>query len=445
MTDKAYDFPREFQQDVLRLFLMDGTFLLGYRGALDAAWFTAPEHRAIAEAALHVFDKTKAQPSAGSLLAAVPDVLEAGCDEEEVYALVRNLYESGIPGDASYIRDRVIDFGRKARLETVLLQGPVYLESGDYDRFVEDVREANVLSADAEAPIYDYVETLQARLDNVRGVQDRVIPTKIEAIDMHLDGGGLGAGEMGLLLGLPGFGKTTTLVNIGYGALESGFKVFHATIGDLSARKAAFRYDCRISGMTGLELRSNRAMAYDRIVNWMNERGGQDRLKINFWPAGRVTVPELETHLRWLEARYTWRPDVIVVDYGLKMASRRNYGENRRLAVAEIHEDLRALGAVLHAPVWTGFQSNRMGHGVGDEGVIGQEHAGEGFDPVRDADVIISLNMTQEERHSGRLRLHGAKVRDDEAGWTETVRMDFARHTISALDAGGLGPALDAA
>lgn len=428
-----YDFPVEFQSNVVRLILNDRGFLLGYRKALDPAYFTDVNLSWIVECALLIFDRAKGHPTPGSLIAAVRKNAPEGIEIDACEAKARRIYKKGVPEDSAYVRDEVVAFGRHQRLKAVIAESGTYLQGGDFDQFVADVGEANILTSDAAAPFYDYERLTKARIDDYEESLKNCRGTGIEAIDKHLQGRGLGPGEMGILMGLPGFHKSNFLVNIGMAAREQGLSVFHGTF-EVSSLKTARRYDCRISGMTLGQMLARRDRAKTRIERFNEKHPG--RLIIHWWPGRTCTMAELEQYLRWLAAHKGFKPDVLIADYVAKMKPGQNYDSRMsRMGIAEMYQDFRSLAGMLGVPGWTAIQANRLGYGTtrDEDTVLTEENCAEAFEPIRDADVVVTLNQTKEERAEGEMRLYGAKVRDEASQWIERVKIDAARSTVASV------------
>ena len=126
----------------------------------------------------------------------------------------------------------------------------------------------------------------------------------------------------------------------------------------------------------------------------------------------------------------TQRPDVVILDYASIMRSNRKYDALRH-EIASIFRELHALSHEKRVPLWTAHQTNRGGM---QSKVIGMEDLGECFEVGAIADVIISLNQTLDERRRGIMRMHFAKNRENEAGATEAVAVDFTLSRIRDYD-----------
>lgn len=420
-----YTFTTEFQRDLLRAMALDDGFLHGTRKALEEAYFTTPELSAAAGAILRVFDITGAVPSMGSVLESLREECPADVDADEVEASLRTLYAEEAPKDVAFIRSRAADFGRHQRVQAVLTRSQDYVHAADYDGLNNALREASTVRADSEDEVYVYDARVMERMDAAAARIQFATPTSVAALDKHLDDGGLGKAEMGILIGLPGFGKSTTLVNIGYGALMAGRNVFHVSVGDMTEYKVGIRYDARITGRSVYECRMAPKTTAHKVGTFMESTGGAGRLVVKFWPAYRINPMGLERYIRWLMSSQGFKPDVLVVDYGANMGANRP-GLETRFAHAEIYKELRALGGVFDCAVWSAQQANRLAF---DCKAPGMKEAAEAFEPCRDADVIIGVGG---DKNRGIMYLRGAKVRDSASDWLETAYVNFQTHTIQS-------------
>ena len=427
-----YEFGPEFQESILALVAHDEGFLLQYRGALDPEWFSVPEQRILARSCLAVFDAGQSRPRLGSVLEAVEDELEAGVDADDVSILARRIFDAGPPQDSEYVRRQVIEFGAYQRVTSVLLEAEDYLERGEIHKLVDNMREAAYVESATSNPVYDYEDEFDNRMTTNRCRAEQAVGTGIQSLDTHMEGGGLGAGEMGIVCALPGFGKTETLVNFGANALRQGKRVFHALVGDSPAHRVALRYDCNLSQRRLLDVRRDPAGAYRDVVSVLKDTGGKGRLKIQWWPAKTISPTGLEDYLRWLEVRHSWRPDILIVDYPANMRCDHAYGDVYRHEQGAIYKGVNALGGILKIPVWAAIQASRK-DGMKIK-TLTMDHFAEAIEPARDAAVIMTINITEDEKRAGLVRYHFAKNRDGVSGQTVTCECDFEKHTIRDED-----------
>lgn len=430
---ERYDYPVEFQANVVRMILCDPGFLLSHRKAVDAEYFTDPELGWIAEAAITIFDKVKACPTAGSVLSRVAKRVPEGLDADACVTRARALYRKGAPRDAAYVTEQVVEFGRHQRLKQVIAEGPSYLADGSFDAFAQAVQDATQIAADASVSVYEYERNTAERINKYEDTLKNAVPTGVSTIDAHLQGGGIGPGEMGIFMGLPGFHKTTWLCNVGMAARERGLNVFHATF-EVSAVKTARRYDCRIARMSLEKMLLNRRKARTKIEAFNAEHPGS--LRIRWWPGRVCTMQELEQQIRWLAVHRDFKVGMLIADYVSKMKPAGRYdSQTSRLGIGELYSDFRSLAGVLGVPCWTAIQANRAGYSStrADEGVLTEENAAEAFEPIRDADVVLTLNQTRAERTQNEMRVYVAKNRDGVSQQIIPIRVNPDRYTVSPL------------
>lgn len=432
----SYEFSEEFQRDILRIAVADPGFLFQFRRALDPQFFTEPIHVTIAEAVLGVFDTVGEPPGVGLCLEAFSDYMDAGLDEMEVEDEIRRIYDDGLPRDAVEISQRTVTFARHQRLQSLIIDSGSYLKEGRFDDFEAAVRDAGMLESDVDGALYDYFDRMEERLKLAMTRAGEAIGLGVSTVDNHLEDGGIAPGEMLLFVGLPGYGKTTSLVNVGANAVKNGKKVFHASIGDMTERKVGLRYDAHFTGKPASWCRLNPRLAKDAVEGVLGDAENVGGLKIQYWPAYRARVSDIERKLRWLKTRLAWSPDLVVIDYGMNLLPRgpmSNYAGHERYE--EIYKDCRSLGSVVGARVFGGIQANREAfQALREDRPIGQDNVAGSMGPARDADVAIAIMMTKEERDNGTIRYHGAKVREGQAEWTETCAVDFPTHTIRPAD-----------
>ena len=425
----GFNFPREFQRSILRLLLCDREAFLSLRTTLDATYFTDEAYRWIAQAAFQVYDSTSDVPSQPSVLQATAEDCPGGLDTDEIEAEVRAIYEDGRPDDSRYVREKTVEFAKVQRLRAAAASFEELIVDGKTDEWVAKVNEANLVDSGDADNEFDYGDDLTDRLGSLDAIYGESTPTGIDRIDENLDGRGLGKGEMGILLALPGYHKTNFLINFGKHALSMGKKVAHVTL-EVSARKVAIRYDCLISGMPKSEILLNRKGAQARISKWLGEAGGS--LRIAEWPTQSCTLAMLEGKIQRWVTRDGWTPDLLLVDYGAILKPDHDHEGVVRLQHGALYKGLRRIGGTYQIPVWTAQQAGREGAKAMEAGgVITMMNAAETFEPIRDADVVITLNQTEKEKGDGVLRAYGAKTRENVSGWEATLRVDASRSTIT--------------
>jgi replicative DNA helicase len=243
-------------------------------------------------------------------------------------------------------------------------------------------------------------------------------------IDTALDGGGA-RGELGIILGTTGRGKSMFLVHTGYHAAALGFQVTHLTL-EMSGLQIATRYDARWSKLNARKFKTFDFVGEQLDILDAKKRRAASKFngKINIAsvPVETADVNTIRSILEMLSDRGVPDSDLIIVDSADHMKSLRNF-EQYRHEQAAVYWNLKSLAQEQDAFVLTSTHAGKEWA----EKLIKSEGAAESYDKARIADIIISLNRGRdaERRDISRyLDLFLAKYRDGEDNITVPCRVD---------------------
>ena len=233
--------------------------------------------------------------------------------------------------------------------------------------------------------------------------------------------GGLGQGELGVVIAPTGVGKSMVLVHLGAQAVKQGHSVIHYTL-ELADTHVATRYD---SCITGVDLKDIYACK-DAVFETVKDLTG--RLIVKEYPTKSATTKTLRTHLEKLKNDGT-PIDMVLVDYADLLRPTTVYKE-KRMDLESIYEELRAIAMEFKCPVWTASQTNRSG--VNAE-VITMESISEAFSKCFVADFIFSVSRTIEDKTTNQGRIFIAKNRNGPDGFVFPIFMDTKNVKIKVL------------
>jgi KaiC/GvpD/RAD55 family RecA-like ATPase len=317
------------------------------------------------------------------------------------------------------VSDIALDFARTQAVKLAILAAVDDIQDGNLDGIVGRMKEALGVGSDRLQLGVDVVADVDSWLyDDIHGKR---YPTGWPIVDNVLRGG-LVEGEYGLILGGPGRGKTTTLINIGYSCagLMGAANVTHLTY-EMPEAKVAKRYATRITGLQPIRGEgSNRFKA-------SLEKEAKRKLKAKL----RVVYPDdrsIDGVRRILDnlADDGFETEVLIADYADLMRPTRNRKE-KRFELAELSRELREIGHDYGIPVWSASQAGRQS--LYKEYVTIADIS-EAIEKAAIADVIIGICQTMDEEEMGQGRLYLAKVRDGESGVIVPVKMDLERQAI---------------
>jgi len=321
--------------------------------------------------------------------------------------------------DTEYIISKSVDFCRKQVLKKAMMKSVPLLNKCSFEEIEKLISDALRLGISNDHG-YDYIKDFEARfIERARNP----VTTGWAKID-KITKGGLGQGELVVVVAPTGAGKSHVLVHLGAQALKQGKNVVHFTL-ELADTSVAQRYDACLTGIPLDELINQKDEVYDVI----KDIDGQ--LIVKEFPTKSASVVTLKNHLEKIR-QTEMEIDMIVVDYGdlLKSSVVRKNSEKRH-ELESIYEELRGLGQEFGCPIVTASQTNRKGL---NEEVITMESISEAFNKCFVADFIISLSRTIKDRNANIARIFVAKNRNGPDGIVFSAFMDTSSVSIKVLE-----------
>jgi replicative DNA helicase len=249
----------------------------------------------------------------------------------------------------------------------------------------------------------------------------KIVPTPWSEIN-ELIQGGLGNGDLGLIFGNPGGGKSWTLVALGGFAVKMGYNVIHYTL-ELSEAYTGRRYDAFFTGVPVDQLEKHKGDVELSTADLPGE------LIIREFPMGKTTISSIEAHINKVKDLGI-EPDLIIIDYIDLLSSRRKRGD-RKEEIDDIYTSTKGLARELNIPIWSVSQVNRAG---AKDNVIEGDKAAGSYDKMMITDLSISLSRKKEDKVNGTGRLHIMKNRYGMDGLTFQVDVNTSTGHISIGD-----------
>jgi hypothetical protein len=415
------EFGEKFQLHILAVAARRPEFVIRYRSALDHTYFSVDIHRYVAQSLFGFIDEHSTLPHRTTLLEEVrPQVPDDAIPAVE--KALHALYKEDIT-DADAVEKKAVSFGKTQAMVNAVLESADELEKGNRQKVIPLIEDANMVGEDILDVGVDYQTTFEQRiqwyLDPTATVLDTV-PTGIPHLDYAFNGG-LPRGELGAILAPPGKGKTTALINFGFGALTAfppdefgrrGFNVVHFSC-EMDEDRIARRYDDRLAGPHHIQFKKREPSKYIRYLELEARRRVLGRLFIKDYPTRTLTSSMIKSYLSLLASR-DFVPDCIIVDYGDIMKAERRIGDMRH-EQAGIYEDLRRIAGEYHAATWTASQA-KVGALEKETPDIGD--FSEAFEKAAIVGAAVAFCQTEEERlrNPQQCRLFVAKFRDEEDG-----------------------------
>jgi hypothetical protein len=325
--------------------------------------------------------------------------------------------------DLDFIQDKALDFFKNQTLKNAIIQSVDIMESkGDFEQIKRLVDDA--LNAGTERNIgHEYIEHIEDRYSETART---TVPTGWDVID-DLTQGGLGGGELGVIVAPAGVGKTWVLAAIGANSMKKGRHIVHYSL-ELNEAYVGLRYDSIFTGIANQNLKYHK----DDVHKEMEKLDGD--LVIKYYPTKSASVNTLSAHLKRITTLGT-TVDMVVVDYADILKDTGGSKEVRH-ALGNIYEDLRGLAGEFQIPIWTASQANRSAL---DEDVIEATKVSESYQKIMTADFVMSLSRKVEDKIGNTGRFHVIKNRFGPDGITFPAKVNTNTGKMEIFEGNSVG------
>ena len=403
------DYGTPFQRKVIGALMTDQKFVVNVRDVIKLEYFNSQAHKWIVQKILDYFDAFHTVPTLEVLQIEFKkidnDVLKVAVREELKYS-----YEVSTD-DLQFVKEEFLAFCRNQEMKNAILESADKLKQEDYEGIRALIEKALKAGQEKDAGL-NYKKDVEARYrDDYRPT----IPTPWQTLS-DLFSGGFGPGDLFLIFGSPGGGKSWLCIDIAAEAAKLGYNVFYYTL-ELSEKYVSRRIDAAMTGYCVDDLREHRAEV-DKMVGEL-----PGNIIIKEYAPKSATISTIKAHVQQC-IEDGIRPDLIIIDYidYLKPSSKVRYSE-RKDEVDDVYIGSKALAKELQVPVLSPSQVNRMG--AKDTVVEGDKAAGS-YDKMMVADGSFSLSRTKEDKVLGTGRIHIMKNRFGPDGITYGVKLDTA-------------------
>jgi len=400
------DYGAPFQVKTIGALLTRKEFVQNIYDILSDEHFPNPAHKWIINEILQYWNKYHTVISMDTLKIEVKkidnDVLKTSIVEQ-----IKEAYRHS-DDELQYVEEEFTAFCKNQQLKTALLNSVDLLNSGDYDSIRHLID--NALKAGQDRNIgHEYNKDIETRY---REDYRPTIPTPWPMLN-QLTQGGFGAGDLGIVFGNPGGGKSWMMVAMAAHAVKMGYNVVYYTL-ELGQDYVGKRFDCYFTGHSIEEVQHHRSEV-ESIVE-----GLAGKLIVKEYPPKAASVATLKAHLqKCIDADI--KPDMVVIDYIDYLRPPSKKFTERKDEIDDMYVACKGLAKEFKVVVLSPSQVNRMG--AKDDIIEGDKAAGS-YDKIMVADFCLSLSRKKEDKVHGTGRVHVMKNRYGMDGMTFGAKID---------------------
>jgi len=405
-----------FQLKVINALLTDRGFLLNVRGVLEDSYFDSEAHKWIIQQILKYYDEYHTTIT--------PEVLKVELqkvDNEVLRVAIKEELKSSISSskdDIDYVTEEFTRFCRNQKMKAAILASADLLKIGDFDGIRSMVETAIKAGLDQHIG-HEYLKDIESRF---REDYRPAVKTPWPAIN-ELTQGGLGPGDLAIIFGNPGGGKTWFSIAVAAHALKLGYNVNYYTL-ELAEDYVGKRFDACITGINMSDISKHR----EEVTKALGKLKGN--LIIKEYAPKSASINTIRGHIqKCVDAGI--KPHLVVIDYVdyLKPAGK-GFRTERKDEIDDVFIATKGLAKELQIPILTPSQVNRMG---AKDSVIEGDKAAGSYDKMMVADVCLSLSRMKEDKVLGTGRIHVMKNRYGMDGMTWDAKVDTNNGHIEIL------------
>jgi replicative DNA helicase len=422
-----YDFNADFQTQIVALQMRDTNFARQTQGLISPDYFDNRADQILVSLAMDHFDiYGRTLNNIGVMRDVLKRAIESKSirdnEKEAVLLKVKELFKSPV-NDKDYVADRVSDFARTQAISQVMYDSIRWVEKGDFARVEEGMTKALRVGQNKAGEAYEFFDNAGVRAQERRDIKSgkirpNGIPIGMPQFDNLLFHKGLGKGELTVFMAFAKRGKTLAIWDFGKRFALQGYNVLGITL-EVSKSVIGSRLDANVSGVTMADL-IDEADAAEQGVKKAGLRAG--RYDIYEFPSNSLTPNDVKNLIEQRKAD-GFVYDAVIVDYLDIMAPNR-WMPNEIANSKNIWSDMRGIAQEENFVMLSATQTNREGI----KGAVADDiDVADDINKIRIADLVMSINATEEEMKNGEARIFFAASRNQKSKITIKIKNDMSR------------------
>lgn len=332
---------------------------------------------------------------------------------------------SALAAHHDWFIDEFGTFAKHKALEIAILESADDIQQGNYDIIQERIKAATSVSISKNMGI-DYYDDPIGRLNALKN-SNGIISTGLKTLDYKLFGG-FNRGELNIIAGGAGAGKSIWLQNLALNYSEAGLNCIYITL-ELAEGLVGMRLDSMLTGIRPKQI-FKQMDDVELKVKMAAKKSG--RLQLMYASSGSRTN-DIRSMIKEFEIQHDTKIDAIFLDYmDLCMPNDKRVSPSDLFVKDKyVSEEMRNLAKELNTIFVTASQLNR----ASVESVeYDHSHISGGISKINTADNVMAIHTSATMKERGRIQLQFLKTRNsDGVGTRIDLAFDIATLRITDL------------
>lgn len=424
-----------YQHNLVKAFIEDKEYFKDLTEIIDQNAFTEPVLKSVVAVMRNHYNKYGAVPSYETIKMYLSDQAHTPHDREQniatVDAIMNMRCES--PDMIKEMGDKFFKQQNIVKTANMILQIAGNGDTARYEECEEMLHKA-INAGRHDKKLHrifdDYEETLSKDYRCP-------IPTGIGKLDEALEGG-IGKGELGVIIGPSGYGKTSiTTAMAAFAATyrceynnHQGFKVLQIVFED-TVKQIRRKYFSRLTDVEA------RMLSYDEEIEKVREMTSvdiernqmlQDNVLIGRFPSGEITADGVK-HIIKQCTNEGFKPDLVIIDYFECLKLGGGSGSDKWDEEGKTMRKLEAMVGELNIGCWCAIQGTKDSLSAD---IVTMDKGGGSFKKMQIAHLIVSITRTLEDIANNIAKISILKNRAGKSGHTfENVYFNNGTCTIN--------------
>ena len=376
-----------FQQSLIKSIIEDKKYGETIIDVLESRYFENVSFKFIMENVKELFKTYNTIPNYDTVAQKI--MAEGGNDSTKHVDTLEAIKNLDV--NTEYVQDTALNFCKQQNLKKKLKDVHNIIDNGEFESYnkieeiIQKALQVGLINDDGT----DVFEDIDLALE-----KDNRLPiaTGIIGIDNLLEGG-LGRGELGVVLAPTGTGKTTLLTKMANTAYNHGFNVLQIFFEDNPGNIKRKHYTIW-SGIAPKDQPENAEEVKEKVKEAeIQSKGGIKLLKL---ASDNVTISEIKNKVRKLISD-GFKIDLLLIDYVDCISPERSVNGEEWKGEGSIMRSLESMTGEFDIAIWTATQGNR--DSISSE-VVNSDQMGGSIKKAQIAHVIVSIAKTLEQKEN---------------------------------------------